>query len=189
MNAYIYENIVEIAMQFGTYMASGKFSDCTEAVSRSDQLKDYLPDWGEEFEKSFDEENEYLLEISRFADEKFKEQGWLKEDSGLSSKVEPKELTAGLLSEIATIYNIPRLKEFVSGRPESQVLSLLNRNDYFALKLWQEDDIKAVLDEMGYPCSEENVATVLASGDLDALSDCTDNDWNIISNAIRNQFL
>lgn len=81
-----YENVVEIAMQFGSYMATEKFIDHSGPVSLTEQLKDNLTDWAKEFEESFCEEDEYLDEIARFADEKFRENGWLKEPEDMDRR-------------------------------------------------------------------------------------------------------
>ncbi len=56
---------------------------------------------------------------------------------------------------------------------------------YIAMKLWQVDDIKSSLEEMGYKPNEWNVDSVINTHELDALNDCTDYDWEVISQAIN----
>lgn len=60
---------------------------------------------------------------------------------------------------------------------------ILIRSDYFATKLWCEEDIQQFLLEKGYEDSEENVALILNTGVLRRLEDCTDQDWDCIEYA------
>ena len=94
-------------------------------------------------------------------------------------------LTAGTLRKLAAGKNIPDLDSFLRGRPDDLWLWLFNRDDYFAVKLWEEDDIKSVLSEEGYAGTDGEVAMVIDSGLLEYLNDCTDEDWNIIRYAIN----
>lgn len=77
--------------------------------------------------------------------------------------------------------------KYLGYRP-SEVLTFFNRgvepNNYIAMKIWTREDIESVLRDMGYPDTEENVDAVVNSGDLNALNDCTDDDWEIIEQAI-----
>lgn len=60
---------------------------------------------------------------------------------------------------------------------------ILNRHDYIATKLWSEEDVKSCLVDRGYLPINENVA--LVANDLGSLGDCTDDEWEVIYGAIR----
>lgn len=64
------------------------------------------------------------------------------------------------------------------------VWDIVLRSEFIAMKLWNREDVKQVLREEGYEDTEENVNEVVNSGYLNALNDCTDNDWETIRNAI-----
>ena len=64
--------------------------------------------------------------------------------------------------------------------------NLINREDYVAVKLWNKDDIRGVLIEEGYEGTDEEVNAVVDSGELRALNDCTDDEWNLIRHAVVN---
>lgn len=78
--------------------------------------------------------------------------------------------------------------KYLGYRP-SEVLgffdNFINKNDYIAMNLWTREDIESMLRGMAYPATEENIDAVVNSGDLNALNDCTDNDWEIITLAIE----
>lgn len=78
--------------------------------------------------------------------------------------------------------------KYLGYRP-SEVLgffdNFINKNDYIAMKLWTKEDIESMLRTMNYPVTDENISSVIKSGYIDALNDCTDNDWEIIENAIK----
>ena len=61
---------------------------------------------------------------------------------------------------------------------------LIDRREYVAWKLWSRDDIRCELVEKGYDDSLENIETVIQSGYLKHLSECTDQDWDMIGYAI-----
>lgn len=54
---------------------------------------------------------------------------------------------------------------------------------YIAYKLWSREDVANELLKAGYADSEENIDEVLNAG-VRGLNDCTDDDWQIIQNAI-----
>lgn len=59
--------------------------------------------------------------------------------------------------------------------------------DVIAAKVWTRDDIKDTLQSEGYEGTEEEVGRVIdASNTLSLLDDCTDQDWEIIHQAIEN---
>lgn len=58
-------------------------------------------------------------------------------------------------------------------------------SEYLAFKLWSEEDIRTRLEELGYDATDENVAAVIDTGELKYLSDCDDNDWYLVDDAIR----
>ena len=184
------ENIMEITSLFGYYNTSGKFKECTLAVSYFDQLKDVIENWTKEFEEGFNEDTmDYIHEIEVFTVKKFAEMGWLLEETmekSESSNKDPLPLTVGTLRMLSEGKNIPPLKTLLEGKPDNQFLDLLNRDDYIATKLWSKEDIEAALEEKGYPVTEDNVNAVINSGMLKTLGDCTDGDWEIIYQAIDN---
>ncbi|MCD8083000.1 MAG: hypothetical protein LUE86_05725 [Clostridiales bacterium] len=55
---------------------------------------------------------------------------------------------------------------------------------YIAMKRWLSDDVAGCLKEWGYEGTEEEVNRVVGTGGLRALNDCTDEDWEIIHNAM-----
>lgn len=61
--------------------------------------------------------------------------------------------------------------------------NVVNLDNYVAYKLWTKEDIAAVLKEEGYEASEKNIADIINSGLLENLYDCTDSEWDIISQA------
>lgn len=66
---------------------------------------------------------------------------------------------------------------------DMDVHDILYRGDYIAMKLWQREDVAGILEKMGYEPTTENVDTVVNTGMLDCLNDCTDSDWEAIENA------
>lgn len=66
----------------------------------------------------------------------------------------------------------------------TSVWDIALRSEFIAMKLWNREDVKQVLREEGYDDTEENVNKVINSGYLNALNDCTDDDWEIIRQAI-----
>jgi len=94
-------------------------------------------------------------------------------------------LTAGVMREIIGDRNIPVLASLVEGKADSTYLNLIDRDDYFASKIWCEEDIATVLIENGYEDTEDNIQAVLGTGMLKVLNDCTDQDWQVITNAVE----
>lgn len=59
--------------------------------------------------------------------------------------------------------------------------------DVIAAKVWTTEDIRDVLQSAGYEGTDEEVGRVIdASNTLSLLDDCTDQDWEIIHQAIEN---
>ena len=56
--------------------------------------------------------------------------------------------------------------------------------EIIAEKIWTTEDVASILKQEGYEPSKENIAICMNSGYLKALHDCTDSDWDIISQAI-----
>lgn len=100
---------------------------------------------------------------------------------------EEETLTAGLLRRLIGNRNIPELSRLIEGVDDSHRLDLLDLAgaEIVAYKLWTIEDIKDSLIGLGYPVTEENISAVIKSGDLGELCDCTDTDWEIIHDAIR----
>ena len=61
---------------------------------------------------------------------------------------------------------------------------IIDRSDYIATKLWCEEDVLSKLAENGYEASDENLEEVLSRLDEDILTDCTDQEWKAIDDAI-----
>lgn len=63
---------------------------------------------------------------------------------------------------------------------------LLFRGDYFATKLWCEDDVACRMEENGYKVTPERVADVINhGGKWWGLNDCTDGEWMCIDQEIE----
>lgn len=60
------------------------------------------------------------------------------------------------------------------------------RNECIAIKAWSEEDIVNALIENGYNGTDEELSIVMNGQDWDALSDCTDDDWEFIYQVIEN---
>ena len=73
------DNICRISMEFGE-LAGKKKLKLPDDYAAADYLVDHALEWSEEFEKSFAPEDEYLAEIADFAQQKFREAGWLPEN-------------------------------------------------------------------------------------------------------------
>ena len=67
---------------------------------------------------------------------------------------------------------------------KTTVRDIVLRDDFIATKLWSREDVKQVLREEGSADTEENVDEVISYGYLKALNEKTNNDWEIIRNAI-----
>ena len=66
----------------------------------------------------------------------------------------------------------------------TEVLRMLEEiPDVVAWKVWTKDDIKECLEEDGFLPSDENVDLVMQAV-CEGLSDCTDDDWDVIRDAI-----
>lgn len=63
--------------------------------------------------------------------------------------------------------------------------SILFADDYFAKKLWSELDIREYLRQEGYVGSPEQVAAMINTGVFKSLNECTDQDWEYFSQALR----
>lgn len=62
---------------------------------------------------------------------------------------------------------------------------IVDRRDHYAMKIWNDEDLKMCLKEDGFSDSDENVECVKNSGMLSALENCTDQDWQIIHDSIQ----
>lgn len=66
----------------------------------------------------------------------------------------------------------------------TEALKMLEENpDIVAWKIWTKDDIKKCLEEDGFLPSDENVDFVMQAV-CEELSDCSDDDWDVIRDAI-----
>lgn len=62
---------------------------------------------------------------------------------------------------------------------------ILFRSDYIATVLWSREDVEDALLENGFKGTAEEIDAVINTGYLRALEDCTDGDWYVIDDAIR----
>lgn len=64
-----------------------------------------------------------------------------------------------------------------------------HRKDTIAIKVWSRDDVGNMLVDNGFTGTQEQidnaVDAVVATGMLDALGDCSDEEWNLIDTAIK----
>ena len=56
--------------------------------------------------------------------------------------------------------------------------------EIIAEKTWTTEDVASVPEQEGYEPSKENIAICMNSGLLNALNDCTNSEWGIISHAV-----
>ena len=63
--------------------------------------------------------------------------------------------------------------------------NIINRDDYLAVKVWDEDDIRSELTESGFEGTDEQVSAVINNRELRRLSAPTGDDWDIIDTAIE----
>ena len=61
---------------------------------------------------------------------------------------------------------------------------VIRRSDYISSKLWCREDVANELKARGFEGTKEEVDAVINTGELEALDDCTDSDWEIIAHAI-----
>ena len=66
---------------------------------------------------------------------------------------------------------------------ENIISALENNPDIVAWKVWTKDDIKECLEEDGFLPSDEYVDLVIQAVRV-GLSDCNDDDWSVIHDAI-----
>lgn len=64
----------------------------------------------------------------------------------------------------------------------------LNADYIVAYKIWTKHDIECCLIERGIEPTKRNIDTIAGDRALKALSDCTDEDWDIIFSAIDAAF-
>lgn len=79
---------------------------------------------------------------------------------------------------------------FLEGRSDNDELDLLNRNDYFAVKLWMREDVREVFEDLnGFSPSEEEIDEVINHGGRwPYLTDCRDGEWDCIAEEVRAVF-
>lgn len=66
-----------------------------------------------------------------------------------------------------------------------QPLDVIIRDECLAVTVWTNVDVQTALKEVGYEGTDEQVDAVIDRIDPDALSDCSDGDWQIIYDAIE----
>lgn len=66
---------------------------------------------------------------------------------------------------------------------ENIISALENNPDIVAWKVWIKDDVKECLEEDGFLPSDKNIDLVMQAV-RKGLSDCNDDDWSVIHDAI-----
>lgn len=97
-------------------------------------------------------------------------------------------------------HDFSTLELLIKDKKDTAAIDLINRDDYVATKLWQEEDFintaNELLDEIPQILNDklpihkeiEDIAISAAvNGMADALSDCTDDDWDIIRHIIEQE--
>ena len=78
------------------------------------------------------------------------------------------------------------------GLPDKKVIGFrdaLWADDYIAMKLWSKEDLYGVIaDVTGREAREEDVTAVLAAGYLNSLCEPTEQDWQVINDAVSQTF-
>lgn len=90
------------------------------------------------------------------------------------------------ISDEALVKELLRRKVKVDN---SSVNQILENSGYLEWKLWTSEDIMTVMESLGYIRSEESLASVINTGYLKALRECTDQDWFAIEGAIKKAVL
>lgn len=70
-------------------------------------------------------------------------------------------------------------------RPSATFFDIVDRRDYYAMKIWSDEDLKKCLLEDGFSDNDENVECLINSGMLSTLEDCTNQDWQITHDTIQ----
>ena len=82
---------------------------------------------------------------------------------------------------------VKRLSEIAAGLGEHDEAVLIDRNQYFASILWQEEDVRSALEERGVDPTEENISLVLSDCDVSEMENC-EHGWECIYAAIFRVF-
>lgn len=158
--------------KYGSDLMTSLHASSKEAEKEAERLKS-------EYEKAFDT-TYFNYQISVFSTSELEA---VMERKALDDA--PLPLTVGLLRSLAAGKNIPALEIFLDGRPDDQILNLLNREDYFSTRLWEREYVEERLEHKGYPVSEENVTAVLNCQGVDYFGECVDLDWEFIDDVIE----
>ena len=158
--------------KYGSDLMTSLHASSKEAEKEAERLKS-------EYEKAFDT-TYFNYQISVFSTSELEA---VMERKALDDA--PLPLTVGLLRSLAAGKNIPALEIFLDGRPDDQILNLLNREDYFSTRLWEREYVEERLEHKGYPVSEENVTAVLNCQGVDYFGECIDLDWEFIDDVIE----
>ena len=92
----------------------------------------------------------------------------------------------------------PGLEKLIQGKPDDAELDLLDRNDCVAAKLWSREDVEGELENLihedcptaflPYAPAIQNreriIDEAVKRGSFQILSDCTDEDWGILNEAL-----
>ncbi len=105
---------------------------------------------------------------------------------------EMKELLA------STEKNFPELGKLIQGKADDAEMDLIDRNDYIAAKLWSKEDAESELESLicescpygflPYTPVIQNAERIIneaqKNGSFQRLSDCTEDDWGILSEVL-----
>lgn len=97
--------------------------------------------------------------------------------------------------------SFPELEALIKDKNDNTQLNIIDRNDYIATKLWLMEDVEKEINDMIEDIPEEiqSITPLLTkrqeildncrSEEFDALSDCTDSEWDYIRSVITNNAL
>ena len=97
----------------------------------------------------------------------------------------PEFLTAGLLRELIGNRNIPQLSALVEGLDDSAYISVINKEQFVATKLWTKEDVEQVIEENGFEATDDFYKLVIENLDISVLEECRDEEWNAIKDAVK----
>ena len=126
------ENLMEITREYVDCVSSGKIiEDGNANVSRWDEFKSKVESFAEQFEEEFPETEEYLTDISEFAQRKFKEEGWLidEESKPVKDIVRAIILVTSQETDDGIILNASIHPDAYSAEADASLFEQNNKND------------------------------------------------------------
>lgn len=80
---------------------------------------------------------------------------------------------------------VMELHQMIADRSDNDFVNLIDREQYFASILWQEEDIKEALLQHCIEPTSENVEKVLSVLDIKEMENC-EHGWEVIETALQN---